>query len=266
MTPRVSARDRGRSPGLAGRRRGGVGRLVCLIGLPCLLPTAAAGQMLETETARLLPPTAAAVPVTIEYGVARRVELLVEPVVHTLIRPNHGPGASGIGDLEGTLLYLVRRESAGGPGLALAGEIKLPTARNRLIGTGATDFTGYLIGSKRLGRLDLHVNASYAVLGRPPGTDLANVWAAALALEYHLAPRLELFVESLANTGAASDAEGGAEPTATFPAVPEAPASQLAVTFGSGLYLAPKLLLSLALSYDTHGALLLRPACTLRAR
>ena len=55
---------------------------------------------------------------------------------------------------------------AGVPALALAGEVKFPTARNTLIGTGKADIAAYLIGSKRWGRLDTHANVSYSVVGQ----------------------------------------------------------------------------------------------------
>ncbi|MGH7513501.1 MAG: hypothetical protein ACREOQ_11320, partial [Gemmatimonadales bacterium] len=76
-------------------------------------------QMLETETARPLGHGVlevsgnfeyqtssegheAAVPFAAEYGLTDRLELLVEPVAWTAIRPNAGARATGVGDLEAT--------------------------------------------------------------------------------------------------------------------------------------------------------------------
>lgn len=56
----------------------------------------------------------AALPFAVEYGVTDRLEFLVEPVAYTAIRPKVGAQASGVG------------------------EVKFPTARNTLIGTGKT--------------------------------------------------------------------------------------------------------------------------------
>lgn len=41
---------------------------------------------------------------------------------------------------------------------AFAAELKFPTAKSRLIGTGQTDRAGYLILRKRFGALDTHLN------------------------------------------------------------------------------------------------------------
>ncbi|HEV7797512.1 MAG TPA: hypothetical protein VGO73_05125, partial [Pyrinomonadaceae bacterium] len=122
---------------------------------PCALVRAQ--QPLETETAR--PPkkgafevqtsfewqrskegTERAVPFAFEYGITDRLSIMVEPVFYTAIRPKVGTRATGIGDLEVTLSYLFAREKGWRPALAIAGEVKAPTARNALIGSRKTDF------------------------------------------------------------------------------------------------------------------------------
>jgi hypothetical protein len=155
------------------------------------LPGAVAAQILETETTRLVPAGAlevasnfeyqrsgegseTALPFAFTYGFANRLELMVEPVIYTAIHPRAGPRATGVGDLEATLTYRLRIESRYMPSLAFAGEVKFPTARNTLIGTGKTDFTGYLIASKRFERLDLHANVGYTFVGQPVGIALDN--------------------------------------------------------------------------------------------
>ena len=107
----------------------------------------AAAQILETETARPLgrggwevsgnfeyqassEGNESAVPFAIEYGLTDRLEILAEPVAWTAISPNAGDHATGVGDLEMTLTWLAREETAKTPALALAGELKLPTANN----------------------------------------------------------------------------------------------------------------------------------------
>jgi len=72
--------------------------------------------------------------------------------------------------------------------LPSGGELKLPTAHNRLIGTGKTDFTAWAIASKRFGRIDLHGNLEYTIVGKPAGTHLKNIIDYALAEEFHLSP------------------------------------------------------------------------------
>lgn len=76
----------------------------------------------------------------------------MEPAFYTAIRPKVGPHATGAGDTEVTLTHLFFNERATLPALAIAGEVKFPTAKDKLIGTGKTDYTGYLIASKRVGK------------------------------------------------------------------------------------------------------------------
>src|SRR5260221_382086 len=80
----------------------------------------ASAQEIETETARVLPQggvkggagvevqtspdgNEVAAPTFIEGGLTDRLELVVEPVPFTTIRPSTGPKATGIGDIEVTL-------------------------------------------------------------------------------------------------------------------------------------------------------------------
>lgn len=100
---------------------------------------------METETARILEPghfeissafefqtdpcgKEYALPMAFEIGLYRHLELLIEPVPFTSIRPKGGEAATGVGDLETTLTYLIIEEKKYVPAVALAGEIKFPTA------------------------------------------------------------------------------------------------------------------------------------------
>ena len=158
----------------------------------------------------LRPPqgTEHAVPVALEYGIANRLALLVEPVLVTLIRPEAPPNATGLGDLELTLQVLARGEGRLMPALALAAEEKLPTATNRQIGTGRADFTPYLIASKHIGRNEVHANVGYSFMGKPAGLSVQNTINLALAIERQMTPRLGVVAEVL-STSAAAGADGG---------------------------------------------------------
>jgi hypothetical protein len=239
-----------------------------------------AAQTLETETARLLPRgwwkignayefqtsaegTEAALPFIIEYGLSSRLELVVEPVPYTAIRPNAGRRARGAGDIEVTLSWLLRHERARTPALALAAEVKVPTARDTLIGTRRTDYTGYLIASRRFGRFDAHANLAYTVVGQPPGARVNNIVYAALAAVYRPNPRTELFGEIFGNTAASAQPETPAGGTTV---TPEVAGGEVVGTLGAGRYLVPNLLLYAAVSYDNSHALLLRPGLTFKFR
>lgn len=245
-------------------------------------PLPARAQILETETARPVGKGGLelgsnfeyqfsseghelALPFAFEYGLTDRLELLVEPVAYTAIRPKVGPRATGGGDLETTVTYLVKQETSGAPAVALAGEIKFPTTRNTLISTGKTDFAGYLIGSKRFGRLDTHADVGYTVVGRPRGAQLKNIFNFAFAWERALGASSELFGEFLANTAAGS----GTEPTgpaALGTVTPEAPSGELVASLGLAKYVTPSLRLSFGMSVDNNGAVLVRPGLTIRRR
>ena len=99
-----------------------------------------------------------ALPLGFEYGLSKRFTLLVEPVAFTTIRPKIGRQVTGFGDLEMTLFYQLAKETAGFPAITLSAEIKLPTAKDSLIGTGKTDFTPFLIASKSTGNFFTSVN------------------------------------------------------------------------------------------------------------
>jgi len=237
-------------------------------------------QTLETETARLVPAgwwkvgTAfelqtssegreGAAPFLAEYGLSDHLELVLEPVPYTAIRPKAGRHATGPGDFEVTLVYQLRPESRRVPALAMAAEVKIPTARNQLIGTEQTDYAAYFIASKRFGHFDAHANLAYTVPGSPPGTHLNNLLSYATALVYRPNPRWEIFGEVFGNTSTGPEGEtaaGGGAATV----VPEATGGELVETVGAGRYVRQNLLLYLAVSHDNLGAVQYRPGLTFK--
>ena len=253
--------------------------VLVLIGACSTIATSAGAQVLETETARLRLKGAvqagtnfeyqsssegheSAIPFTFEYGITDRLELVVEPVARTHIRPNTGTKASGAGDTEMTLQYLLHREGKW-PAFALGGEVKFPTAKNSLIGTGKADYAGILIASKKFGNVDTHLNLSYTLVGKPEGTKLSNVVGGALAAMVPIGHRFRVYSEGLATTstgGGEGDVGTGA------PLVAEAAGQELVGTLGVGMYVHPKWFLSLGVSYDNLHALLWRPGITFRSQ
>ena len=257
------------------------------------VPAIAFSQVLETETARLpsrghgevsagyefqtsREGTESALPLTFNFGLLDRLEIAVEPVVHTRIRPNAGRRTSGFGDTEVTLTGLVFEESGYLPAIAIAGEIKFPTANDALIGTGEYDYTGYLIASKRFGRFDTHANIGYQVTGSPEGVNTRNVWNFATAVRYHITPRVDVYAEVLGHTSplgggeladgvgsvvaAAAESDGGDGFSAGSA---ELSGSELVGTIGAGWYIRPNAFLSLGVSYDNSSALLIHPDLTI---
>jgi hypothetical protein len=255
-------------------------RTIALLGLlvisaPCALR---AQQPLETETAR--PPkkgafevqtafewqrskegTERALPFAFEYGITDKLSIMVEPVFYTAIRPKVGTRATGIGDLEVTLSYLFAPEKGWRPALAIAGELKAPTARNALIGSRKTDFAVYLIGSKRLGKFDTHANIGYTFVGKPAGAQLKNFVNFALAEEYFVHPKFALLGEILVNSGSSPEATIGTT-TLPPPVTPEISSGEIVGMGGFRYRIRERMFFTLGVSYDNNHAVLIRPGLT----
>lgn len=247
---------------------------------------ARASQPLETETARFLPRGTfeaegtleyqtssqgqeTALPAAFSYGVTNGLELLVEPVPYTAIRPDVGPTSSGVGDTEVTLSVSMRREGPVSPAFAAAAEVKVPTAGEAAIGTGKTDYTGYFIASKKLGRWDLHANLGYSVLGRPDGVEVRNIWDFGVAAEAHAGPKVDFLVEYLENTSAlpASESAAGAQATRAESSgesaiTPELTGGEKVGMLGMRYRVGSKTTFALGVTYDNNHAVLFRPGIT----
>jgi hypothetical protein len=238
-----------------------------------------ASQPLETETARLLPAgifkvevaaefqhskegTERAFPLVFEYGITDRTELAIEPVVGTSIQPKVGRHANGFGDIEITLTHLFLPETASMPAFAVAGEVKLPTAKDRLIGSGKTDFALFAIASKRLDRLDLHANLGYTVLGKPAGTHIKNIINYALAEEFHVNPKWDIVGEVIGNTSATGDKAEGSIPDPNLPA--EITTAETSALIGLRYHFTPALAFAVGVVYDNNHAIMIRPGITYR--
>jgi hypothetical protein len=246
-----------------------------LVALACLSATPAfAGQPLETETARL--PTKghgnvqavfeyqtssdgheAAVPLVFEYGITDRLEIAVEPVAFASIRPKAGKRASGIGDTEVTLTYLLSEESGSMPAIAIAAELKIPTTKNTVIGTGKADYRLFGIVSRKIGRFDIHANLGYTIVGSPTGTKLDNIFDYALASEYEINPKFSLVAEVIGNTSS-----GGSESTAGVPQ--EAVGSSIVGLIGGVYRVTDSAEFSLGTTYDNSSAFLIRTGLTFK--
>lgn len=203
-----------------------------------------------------------AMPLSLEYGISNKFTLLIEPVCFTTIHPRSASKVTGFGDLEMTLFYQLRQETVSFPAISVSAEVKLPTARNSLIGTGKTDFTPFLIASKTTGKFFTSVNASYTFLGKPAGVAVNNLFNYALGTIFQVSGKTILFGEVYGNTSAL----GGKDVPEGTIAVPGNPSrtteisgGEKVISFGSGYYLTKNLQLSLSVSYDNNHAVLFRP-------
>jgi hypothetical protein len=239
-----------------------------------------AGPPLETETARLprqgalgldggfeyqtsSSGTEIAVPIALEYGLTDRLELMAEPVPYTSIRQKGIPAATGIGDLELTGTYLLVREERILPAFAVAGEVKIPTAKNALIGSGKADYTIYLIASSLHGRFDSHANLGYTRVGHPTGIKVNNTTYFAFGEEVRLTEQLDLLGEVYGNTAALPEVPEGSNLGGESVLTPEIGGSEVVGMVGARLRDHHGVAYSLALSYDNNNALLIRPGVTI---
>ena len=276
---------------------------IALISLTAISACPVRGDLsLETETARLLKPghfefSAAGeyqhspqgeeydIPLAIEWGVMPRLGLLIEPVAYTVIRGPGGPAAQGIGDLELTLQYLVLDERRYVPAIAGAVEGRIPTARNRLIGSGVADYRIYLIASKQVGDFDFHFNAGFNVIGAPSGTKTTNPVDLEFAAEWFAHPQFDLYAEvnyvdsSRGSSTTAAATGGGGEggallhaagarsfalrgPHAGGAITAEVAGTEIVGTAGIRYHLNPQVDVYTSLSYDNNYATLVRTGIT----
>ena len=240
-------------------------------------PVPCAAQALETETARFAPSgafevdasyefqtsregTESAIPLAFEYALTDRLALLAEPVPYARIRPSGALGASGAGDIEVTLSGLILVETRAVPALAVAGEVKIPTAEAPLIGSDHYDGTAYVIASKRFGPVDVHANLGYTVVGHPRGLDVHDTFDYALAGEYVLDPRWSVLAEVVGNTAALPEAASATESTVA----PEISGGETVGMLGIRWKWTPSVAASLGVTVDNNSAVLLRPGLTVR--
>jgi Putative MetA-pathway of phenol degradation len=234
-----------------------------------------AKQPLETETARLPEQghgnvqfefeyaTSSeghdiAVPLVVEYGITDRLKFVVEPDLYSSLNPKGGPSTNGFGDTEVRLIYLVSDETTSTPAFAIGAEVKVPTAKKPILGTGKLDYRVYGIASKRAGRFDLHTNLGYTVVSSPVGEGLPNIIDYSIAAEYEVSPKFTLVSEVIGNSPL-----GGKK----SPIVQVAGEGEGTVVTGliGGIYqISPRAEFALAGTYDSGSVLLIRTGLTFK--
>jgi hypothetical protein len=134
------------------------------------------------------------------YGLSSRLQLEIVSTIYTSVYSTLDPYAEGFGDIEAALFYLLVKEKKQIPAIALEGEVKIPTAKDTILGTQKFDYSAILIASKKFGKLDAHLNIGYTFVGQPTEMELQNIFSVSAAGEYELSEKFELVAEVLANT------------------------------------------------------------------
>lgn len=102
--------------------------------------------------------------------------------------PKGGESSSGVGDVEVTYSYMIKKESGVWPAILLAQKVKIPTASNRDIGTGKFDYQSYAIIGKTWGAVELNINLGYEFVGKVDTADLKNQVIYDASLDFPVAP------------------------------------------------------------------------------
>jgi len=192
-------------------------------------------------------------PFLAEYGLTKIVKVAVEPS-YVMLRKKNGTTVSGPGDLETTLTCEFPTERRYRPGIALAGVVKWPTAKQGDFGTGETDYSIGAILSKDLVWIDLDLDATYTFIGSPPGVQLQNTFEVSMAGEYHLNPVLDLEGEFVTASGAGGRFHGTGLGSFANIGGPEQGQTESEVTLGLAEYFSKRFKLEEGIIYKSGGS------------
>ncbi len=237
--------------------------------LLCLMSSAAAAKVVKSKrlagTARdvvvgsrvEVEGTDFEAPVFIEWSPTERLQLAAE-IAYGRTELDDGSIASGLNDLEVSGTYEILPERRRRWGLAAELEAKLPTTKNRQLGTGKSDVGVGLIATKEFVHWDFEVSGVYTFIGSPRGMSLSNVYELSVAAEWHPTGRLDVFGEFVGSGGGAVG--GGSRNSIGLGGLSEVFAdnggAEGEVTFGVAEHLTRHLKLEQAVTIGSDGALL----------
>jgi hypothetical protein len=144
-----------------------------------------------------------------EVGLTDRAELLIEPFFFEWDNPKDGKSFHGMGDLEITPSYMIVLEKPYVPAVVLAFKLKIPTARNRDIGTGKYDYYPYVIFGKTIGKWVFNANFGYNFITSPSKDErLNNQFIYDFSVERKITDKWSVFAEVFANSSPATGSKG----------------------------------------------------------
>ncbi len=146
-----------------------------------------------------------------EYAITDRSEILIEPFFQEWDKPKVGKSFHGAGDLEITPSYMIvlDNEQTWQPAVVLAFKIKVPTARNRDIGTGKYDYYPYFIFGKKIGNWLFNANLGVNFFGQTSGEPhRKDQLIYDFSVERKLTPKWSVFAEVFANSKPEAGAKG----------------------------------------------------------
>ncbi len=144
-----------------------------------------------------------------EYALTDRAEILLEPFFQEWDNPKDGKSFHGAGDFEVTPSYMVVLEKQYVPAIVLAFKLKVPTARNRDIGTGKYDYLPYVIFGKTIGKWVFNANVGYNFITSPSKDEhLSNQFIYDFSVERKITDKWSVFAEVFANSSPAAGERG----------------------------------------------------------
>jgi len=194
------------------------------------------------------------------YRLSKRFMLSLEPALLSSIHPDSDKSATGFGDVEATLFVRLMQEKKVTPFMSLALEMKIPTAQNRMIGTGKADFTPFFVANKTTGKFFTSINIGYTIIGKPDSVPAKNFINYGVASILTFANENLLFAEVYGNT---ASVDRNKYPTVTLPLQTiqensEFNGGEIVFSLGYGYEFQNGWLLSFSASYGGDNALLLR--------
>ncbi len=195
-----------------------------------------------------------ALPLALEYGLIKDLEILFEPIPYASVRGKGEKAISGVGDTEFTLNYLAIHEQNWVPAISFATEVKVPTAAKLQLGSGEYDYRFFMAASKRIGPVDFHANVGYNVIGSPSGVNTRNPLDLSLAAEWFVCKDYELYAEI--NYQGTSLGSGNTTKAATV--TPEVGGKTIVGTAGIRYHLTDTVAIFTSYSYDNSKDNLIR--------
>ena len=196
----------------------------------------------------------------VKYRLTRRLFMFsVEPTFISSIHPDSGVSATGIGDVDATLYLKMVEEKKVLPFMSLAFETKIPTAKNRLIGTGKVDFTPTFVANKTTGNFFTSINFGYTIIGKPDSVIANNFFSYGVASIFTPKKRSLLFAEIYGNTTAVDPEknQGRIFPNSTIRENSEFSGGETVFAIGYGYDFQNGWLLSLKVSYNNTKSILM---------
>jgi hypothetical protein len=128
-------------------------------------------------------------PLALRFAVSRRL-LLEFDGDNPLSQTSAGVRATGVGDTQLGVQFVLQHEKEKRPGFSLAYYVKLPTASSvKGLGSGRVDQNFITLVSKKIGGTTVDFNASYLLAGRTSTSGHASSGQAALAASHDLTKR-----------------------------------------------------------------------------